>query len=217
MPERRDVFFPCGSIALEGVLEIPDDSRKPSPAAVICHPHPLYGGNMYNNVTSALKRGLLERGFITLRFNFRGTGRSEGSHGEGVDEEQDVRAAVDYLSGQEGVDSERLVLAGYSFGCWVALKAARHDHRPKRLVGISPPLDAYDFDFLMDETRPKLLVAGDRDFICPRSKLEELIRKIPEPKAGKILPGADHFHSGREEELVKEMSAFLDTYPLDGA
>ena len=102
MTSRTDVFFHCGSIVLEGVLELPDTAGAPYAAAVICHPHPLYGGNMYNNVTSALKKGLLELGIACLRFNFRGTGQSEGAHGEGVDELEDVRAALDYLVAVDG-------------------------------------------------------------------------------------------------------------------
>ena len=214
MATRRDVFFPCGTLALEGVVEAPD-LKSPVPGAVICHPHPLYGGNMYNNVTSALKNGLIARGIVSLRFNFRGTGKSEGSHGEGIDERQDVRAALDYIAGLDEVDPDRLILAGYSFGCWVALKTAQYDPRPTRLIGISPPLDAYDFDFLRDEPRPKLLLAGDRDFVCPQDQFEQLLEKISQPKAGKVLHGADHFHRGQEEDLVDEMNAFLDRYPFD--
>lgn len=214
MTSRNDIFFHCGSIVLEGVLEFPDNADKPFPAAVICHPHPLYGGNMYNNVTSALKKGLLELGVACLRFNFRGTGGSEGSHGEGLDELEDVRAALDYLVALEDIDADRVLVAGYSFGCWVGLRAAAADSRPVRLIGISPPVDSYDFSFLFDETRPKLLVAGDRDFVCAAGKFTELVEKMPEPKQGTLLPGVDHFHFGRESDLIREMRTFLDQYPL---
>jgi alpha/beta superfamily hydrolase len=138
MTARNEVFFRCGSIVLEGVLELPEGFDGPFPGAVICHPHPLYGGNMFNNMTSALKKGLLARGTACLRFNFRGTGQSEGSHGEGLDELEDVRAALDYLTDQETIDPDRIVVAGYSFGCWVGLRAAAKDSRPSRLIGISP-------------------------------------------------------------------------------
>lgn len=217
MITRNEVFFRCGSIVLEGVLEIPDAVHGPSPGAVICHPHPLYGGNMYNNVTSALKKGLLARGVACLRFNFRGTGQSEGSHGEGVDELEDVRAAIDYLEDQKAVDTGRIIVAGYSFGCWVGLRAASSDPRPARLIGISPPVDHYDFGFLLEETRPKLLIAGDRDFVCSQGKFLQLVEKIPEPKESLLIAGADHFHFGREDGLVTEMDRFLDKYPLDDA
>jgi uncharacterized protein len=214
MAERNEVFFRCGSIVLEGVIEIPDGVDRPSPGAVICHPHPLYGGNMYNNVTGALKKGLLARGVMCLRFNFRGTGRSEGSHGEGVDELEDVRAAVDFLSQQKLADPEKIIVAGYSFGCWVGLRAASTDRRPTRLIGISPPVDHYDFSFLLGELRPKLLMAGDRDFVCSKDKFLRLVEEIPEPKQSSLIPGGDHFHVGREHLLVTEMNGFLEKYPL---
>jgi alpha/beta superfamily hydrolase len=214
MTARNEVFFRCGSIVLEGVLELPEGFDGPFPGAVICHPHPLYGGNMFNNVTSALKKGLLARGTACLRFNFRGTGQSEGSHGEGLDELEDVRAALDYLTDQETIDPDRIVVAGYSFGCWVGLRAAAKDSRPSRLIGISPPVDSYDFSFLLEETRPKLLIAGDRDFVCSKVKFNELVENMPEPKQASLLPGVDHFHFGREADLVSTMNVFLDTYPF---
>ena len=214
MTSRSDVFFHCGSIVLEGVLELPNALGTPAGAAVICHPHPLYGGNMYNNVTSALKKGLLELGIACLRFNFRGTGQSEGSHGDGVDELEDVRAALDYLVSVNGIDAHRILVAGYSFGCWVGLRAAAADSRPSRLIGISPPVDSYDFSFLHNEQRPKLLIAGDRDFVCSTSRFTQLVEEMPPPKQGVVLPGVDHFHLGREGDLVREMHAFLAEYPL---
>ncbi|MBM3300961.1 MAG: alpha/beta fold hydrolase [Deltaproteobacteria bacterium] len=157
----------------------------------------------------------MARGLACLRFNFRGTGQSEGSHGDGVDELEDVRAALDYLVAQEEVDEKRLILAGYSFGCWVGLRAASRDPRPSRLIGVSPPVDTYDFSFLLHENRPKLLIAGDRDFVCSKTKFEELIQDIPEPKVGIVMHGADHFHLGREEDLIKSMNQFLDRFPLE--
>ena len=182
---------------------------------MICHPHPQFGGNMFNNVVRALRKAFLERHLICLRFNFRGTGSSEGNYGGGIDEIEDVRAALDFAEGVEQLKSKKLVLAGYSFGCWVALNAAARDPRPARLIGISPPVDEYDFSFLKEETRPKLLVAGDSDFVCSLPKFRQLLDEIPEPKMGKILPDTDHFHVGREESLVSEVNAFLDRYPLD--
>ncbi len=150
---RLDVFIPCGTLTLEGILERPDNHGD-LPAAVICHPHPLYGGNMHNNVVRALRKALLEKGVMCLRFNFRGTGRSWGTHGEGIDEIQDVLAALDFIESQERVDPKRIILAGYSFGCWVGLHAAYRDTRPSMLIGISPPLDVSDFSFLKTRNAP---------------------------------------------------------------
>jgi alpha/beta superfamily hydrolase len=215
MVTREEVFIRCGSIVLEGLLEVPDGTRSCAGGAVICHPHPQFGGNMFNNVVRALRKAFLERHLICLRFNFRGTGSSEGNYGGGIDEIEDVRAALDFAEGIEQLKSKKLVLAGYSFGCWVALNAAARDPRPDRLIGISPPVDEYDFSFLKEETRPKLLVAGDSDFVCSLPKFRQLLDEIPEPKMGKILPDTDHFHVGREESLVSEVNVFLDRYPLD--
>lgn len=211
---RFDVSIPCGTLMLEGILELPDHRHGLVPGAVVCHPHPLYGGNMYNNVVKALRKGFIDKGFACLRFNFRGTGASWGTHGDGVDEVDDVKAALDFLSQQEYIDVNCLVLAGYSFGCWVSLKAAIRESRPSRLIGISPPLEMYDFDFLKKEFRPKLLVVGDRDFVCTTSAFEALLGEMPEPKVGIIMPGVDHFHVGNENRLVQEVSTFLDQYPF---
>jgi len=214
MGSRTDVFIRCGSIVLEGVLEIPENGSGPRGGAVICHPHPLFGGNMYNNVVRALKQAMADLGLISLRFNFRGTGKSEGSYGEGADEIEDVKAALDFLADVPEMDPGKIVVAGYSFGCWVGLKAAVMDARPARLIGISPPVNEYDFSYLNEETRPKLLVAGDRDFVCSVEGFEKLVREIPEPKTSKVLAGVDHFHAGHEDNLIREVTAFLERYPL---
>jgi len=210
---RTDVSIPCGTLVLEGVLEIPEGVHNAVPAAVVCHPHPLYGGNMHNNVVRALKKAFSDRGIASLRFNFRGTGRSWGTHGEGNDEVDDVLAALDFLEQASGIDSKRLLMAGYSFGCWVGLKAAARDQRPHWLIGISPPVNMYDFEFLTQEKRPKLLIAGDRDFVCSQENFHELTNRIPEPKRVVVLPRTDHFHGGGEENLMREVNSFLEAHP----
>ncbi|HMK36865.1 MAG TPA: alpha/beta fold hydrolase [Desulfomonilaceae bacterium] len=214
MNARNEVWIPCGTLSLEGVLEYPGEAVGARGAAVICHPHPLFGGNMHNNVVRALRKALLDRDLVCLRFNFRGTGASWGAHGHGTDEIQDVIAALDFLQQQPGVDREKLLVSGYSFGCWVALAAAAGDARPARLVGISPPLNEMDFSFLKNEHRPKFLVVGDSDFVCSEAHFRKLLEEIPEPKVGVVLPNTDHFHVGREHMFVREMNTFLDTYPL---
>jgi uncharacterized protein len=210
---RRNVSIPCGTIVLEGILEIPEGGDMPTQGAVICHPHPLYGGNMNNGVAKAIADGLLSRATVCLRFNFRGTGRSQGTYGQGNDEVDDVRAALDFLQGLQEVNGSRIILAGYSFGCWVGLRAAADDARPGRLIGISPPVDEYDFSFLQQEKRPLLLIAGDRDFVCSHEKFVRLVESIPQPNSGVTLPGADHFHFGREKQLLGHINKFLDEHP----
>lgn len=211
---RTELFIPCGNLLLEGILEKPEEVESPMPAAVLCHPHPLFGGNMHNNVIRALRNGFLEKGIATLRFNFRGTGRSDGKHGNGIDEMEDVRAAIDFVATTPDVDPARLVVAGYSFGCWVGLRAAHRDQRPKGLIGISPPLDSYDFSFLTSEMRPKLLIVGDRDFVCSVEAFQKLIQDVPMPKMTAILKGVDHFHFGSEQHLLALLDSFMNTHPL---
>ncbi|MDO8568389.1 MAG: hypothetical protein Q7R57_06715, partial [Dehalococcoidales bacterium] len=113
--ERREVRFPSGKLSLEGVLGFPD-GKGPFPAVVICHPHPLHGGNMDNNVVVSVFEALLEASFIPFKFNFRGVGGSEGEHGDGNGEREDVSATIDFVGGQREVDAARMGLAGYSAG-----------------------------------------------------------------------------------------------------
>lgn len=214
---RNEIVINCGELRLEGVLELPGNGCAQVPGAVICHPHPLYGGTMHNNVVHALNRAFLERDIATLKFNFRGVGRSQGKHGNGIEEVQDVRAALDFLATVDTVDPRRLIVAGYSFGCWVGLRAVREDKRPARLVGVSPPLDMYDFSFIQSDQRPKMFLVGDRDFVCSVSAFKKFANELRPPKMTTIFKGADHFHAGNEKDIVSSVHSFLDTYPFPDA
>ena len=165
---------------------------------------------MHNNVASALADGLVAHGVATLRFNFRGVGASGGSHGGGVDEIDDVLAAISFLDTLQDLDCSNLILAGYSFGCWVGLKAASLQNRSMRLIGVSPPVDMYDFSFLLNEKRPKLLLAGTSDFVCSSKTFLELAAKMPDPKSIITLENTDHFHFGKEDRIVSETLLFLN-------
>ncbi len=213
MPEIKKIEISCGQIKLEGIFEFPEILSEPPQVALALHPHPLYGGNMFNNVTSKLASGLVKVGIATLRFNFRGVGGSGGEHGEGIAEIDDVMAALSFIDRYKGVDSSNIILAGYSFGCWVGMKAASTEKRPLRLICVSPPVDIYDFSFLSYEARPKLLIAGDKDFVCSKKKFLDLAENIPAPKRIVVLPGADHFHSGGEQKVVDSVVEFLGLLP----
>jgi alpha/beta superfamily hydrolase len=203
--ERR-VAFASGAVTLEGLLHVPSGGCEAG--AVVCHPHPLYGGEMMNNVVQALVEELSERGLATLRFNFRGTGASGGSHGGGEAEKQDVRAAVGFL-GHEA-DVTRIVVAGYSFGAHVGMDAAAGDDRVVALVGVSLPVGMMDASVLEGCTKPKLLVAGGRDDIGPVVVLGDLLARIPEPKSLEVVEGADHFWSGLESEAARIAGAWVE-------
>lgn len=211
---REDISFKCNDLELQGILEYPESGERQFPGAVVCHPHPLYGGNMFNNVVKAVKNTLLNKGYVCLRFNFRGAGQSAGTYDEGNGERDDVRAALDYLESLDFVNRDALIVSGYSFGCWVSMNAMIDDPRPQALIGISPPLDMYDFSFLKTEKRPKMLISGDRDFVCSVDNFKRVANEIPEPKLTFILAGVDHFHAGSENLISEKVDEFLKEYPI---
>jgi alpha/beta superfamily hydrolase len=173
---------------------------------ILCHPHPLYGGDMDNNVVAALHGALARQGFSTLCFNFRGVGGSAGCYDEGVSAVEDVQAAVAFVA---HADAGPLYLAGYSFGAYAGVKGIAQDDRVRALVCISPPVAIYDFTLLSEEQRPKLIVTGKRDLICPIMLVEELFRSLSEPKVLHIVEGADHFWWGREGETADYVVDFI--------
>lgn len=212
----RDVAIDCGDITLEGLLHLPDGAGH-FPGIVVCHPHPQYGGDMYNNVVGALVRAALGSGFAALRFNFRGVGESEGTHSGGKAEPDDVRAACAFLAVQPEIDSGRVALAGYSFGAAMALLASA-DVAPAGLVLVSLPTVAGELlppggDF------PLLLVSGDRDEYSDPAALQRLAEAAggSDGSAGRaqleIMPGADHFWQGSDGRLSETVSAFLNALP----
>ncbi len=202
MDDVREVVFSSKGLRLDGLLEGPPGRR----GAVITHPHPLFGGNMYNNVVQALNRGYREAGFTTLRFNFRGAGMSEGRFDEGIGEQDDVKAALDYLE-EQGVLP--LDLAGYSFGAWVSALALAKLPRVARLIMVSPPVAMLDFDFLGYDPRIKLVVAGSRDDIAPGDRIETLVKEWNPDATFRMIPGADHFYGGSTGEITRVLKELM--------
>ena len=213
---EEHITFPVGegadAITLEGLLSTSD--RAPALGAVLCHPHPLYGGEMHNNVVSALAHAFQKENIATLRFNFRGVGRSEGSHDKGVAECEDVKAAVTTLLDRQAVST--VVVAGYSFGSMVGLQAGAEDDRVQRLIGVAFPLGLRDPAFLVNVTKPILFISGDRDTYSPIPDLTELVAKISAPKQLEIINGADHFFMAREGEVAQAAVSFLHGDIQDG-
>lgn len=202
---EEQVMFPVNDITLEGLLWTP--SQPASIGAVLCHPHPLYGGDMRNNVVSALAEALQQAGIGTLRFNFRGVGSSGGEHGGGEAEGEDVKAAVTYLLSRQTVST--VVVAGYSFGSMVGLRAGAADQRVHQLIGVALPLGFGDPSFLQTVAKPKLLISGDHDDYSPLPGLQSLFAKLPEPKTLVTVNGTDHFFWGKEGEVGKAAVEFL--------
>ena len=185
-------------------------------AAVVCHPHPLFGGTLHNKVAFHAMKALNSFGFPVLRFNFRGTGLSQGEHDHGIGEVDDVGAALDWLDHALHLP---LIFAGFSFGAAVGLKAACADSRVKAAVSVGTPVvpvaadtelpRTYTFDFLQNCAKPKLFVSGARDPFGPRTKLEALVRSLPEPKKLVVIEGADHFFEGRLRELREAIETWV--------
>lgn len=206
--KEEKVFFPSHEIQLEGLLSIQEASSFRG-GLVLCHPHPQYGGDMNHPVLTTAVEVASQEGFSSLRFNFRGVGKSEGSYGEGIGERKDVKAAAEYLSFRLKNDHATLILLGYSFGAWAGFPVAIEDKRFKGLVAVAPPLEIYNFEFLTGCQKKKLFIVGDRDFFCPPSVLDAWYPRIEEPKSLAIIPGADHFFLFHSRSLIQPMKEFL--------
>jgi hypothetical protein len=178
-------------------------SPQATHAALVCHPHPLFGGTLHNKVVFHAMKALNSFGFPVLRFNFRGAGLSEGEHDQGRGELADVGVALDWLDREFHLP---VFFAGFSFGAAVGLRVACPDQRVEAVIGIGTPVAAIDgrhyaFDFLESCRKPKLLLSGAQDIYGSRPQLEELAGRLPEPKKLVLIDGADHFFAGRLEEM----------------
>ena len=202
------VSFPSGELFLEGVLAIPEGAG-PFPAVIVCHPHPLYGGSMDNNVVYSLSEALTQASLASFKFNFRGVGGSQGEFGQGIGEQEDVEAAISFINTVKKVDSKRIGLAGYSAGAGFALPVGLNDVRIKALAAVSPPLNMFDFDFLKDCPKPKLFISGSRDNFTPADQFLEFCQNLPAPKEYESIEGADHFWWGYESRLAAKVTAFF--------
>lgn len=180
-------------------------------AALVCHPHPLFGGTFHNKVVFHAMKALNSFGFPVLRFNFRGAGLSEGEHDRGIGEHDDVQTALNWLDAEFHLP---MLLAGFSFGAAVGLRAACPDNRVKAIIGLGIPVAPiedrnYDLSFLQNCVKPKLFVSGDRDQYGPRARVQELFDSLPEPKKLVFISAADHFFEGRLKEMREAVEAWV--------
>lgn len=190
---------------LEGVLK----EKGKKAGVVICHPHPLYGGDMYNNVVEALDEGFSMKGFTTLRFNFRGVRGSGGIYDEGEGEVRDVLTALKFLKKHINEDAY-IMLAGYSSGAWIASKAATKVDNISGLFIVAYPFSFYKVDPLKSFKGKMYFVGGTIDDISPMNDLLEFYKNLPIIyKYLKIIP-TDHFYSGKEQEIVDFIKENVD-------
>lgn len=198
--------FTYGNLELEGVLHLPRAESSSYPAVALCHPHPLYGGDMNNNVVVALSRSLAERGIAAMRFNFRGVGASKGSFDDGIGEQDDLRAAVVALAERPEIDKDRLGLAGYSFGGMVALAAAKDWEQAKCLAAVAPVVSPGAMEGLR---LPSFFICGTRDHVVSTELLLNEAAKIKPPGTVELVDGVDHFWFGREGEMSEKVANFM--------
>lgn len=212
-PSIRSLSITGPAGRLEALLNA--GSPTATHAAVVCHPHPLFGGTLHNKVVFHAMKALNSFGFPVLRFNFRGTGLSEGVHAHGVGEVEDVRAALDWIETEFALP---IIFAGFSFGAAVGLRAAYNDDRIPALIALGLPAvpvadrkddRVYDYDFLRTSTKPKLFVSGSRDQFAPPGKLEALVDTFSEPKKLVRIEAADHFFEGRLREMRETIELWV--------
>ena len=206
----RSLFLEGPAGRLEALLNA--GSEAATHAALVCHPHPLFGGTLHNKVVFHTMKALNGFGYPVLRFNFRGAGLSEGEHDHGNGEREDVATALNWLDHEFHMP---IIFAGFSFGAAVGLQVACSDSRVRAMIGLGLPVSpiddrAYNFDFLHDCTKPKLFVSGTRDQFGSKAQLQQLVDSVAEPKKLVLIEAADHFFEGRLKELREAIEAWVN-------
>ena len=208
---HRSLLLPGPAGRLEAMLWT-HASANSDLIALVCHPHPLFGGTMHNKVVFQAAKALHRRGIPVLRFNFRGTGQSEGEHDKGRGERDDVRAGLDFLSAE--FPGRPIVLAGFSFGSWVGLAVGCQDERVSDLIGLGIPVNSVSLSYLHECCKPKLFIQGGSDQFGSQQNVNELFDALPDPKKLVIVEQADHFFTGKLDQMTAAISAWMDErYP----
>ena len=201
MAEQQTTFISNG-LKLEGLIQdIPGEK-----GVVITHPHSLYGGSMHNNVVDSLVRGYQQAGYTTLRFNFRGVGASQGEYDNGQGEQEDVKAALQFLA-ERG--NKVTALAGYSFGAWVNALAGFKEDAVKKMIMVSPPVAFLDFGSMPPTPQLELVIAGSRDQIAPAELIETMLPNWNPEARLEVIEGADHFYGAFTDELETILADYL--------
>ena len=183
-------------------------AEKPIAAAVVCHPHPLHGGTMHNHVTYRLAQTFRDNGVSCLRFNFRGVGRTTGTHDEGVGEMEDARIALDWVAKEEpGVP---LWLGGFSFGARTALQLALKDQRVEKVLAVGLAVDVFDLTFLTRLEQTTAFIHSDTDEYGKLDSIRALLTRVPAKHALFVVPNADHLCNGRLEAFSEAAKQAFD-------
>lgn len=185
---------------IEALLEEPDES-EPVEAAVVCHPHPQFGGTMHNKVVYRLARGLRKAGCVVLRFNYRGVNLSDGEYDDGLGETDDARAALFELRAR--YPQLPMMAAGFSFGSRVALRLSSQEPDVRRVIAVGFPTRIAERAFVYHIEIPKHFIQSTRDEYGPRAEMEEFFASVPEPKDIRWVEAGDHFFAGALEEYER--------------
>jgi hypothetical protein len=206
--DTRNFFLEGPAGRLEAILWKPSDASRPPIAAVVCHPHPLFGGTMHNKVVYQAAKSLDAFGLPVLRFNFRGAGLSAGEHDRGAGEQGDVHAALNFLAAEfPGVP---LLVAGFSFGSLVGLRVGCEDTRVSHLIGLGIPVNSSDFSFLLQCHKPKLFVHGSDDKFGATERVKSLVASLPGSNHLVVVETADHFFAGNLDQLDHAIHSWLN-------
>ncbi len=192
---EEQVSFRSDNMHIDGLFEHNADSK----AVVITHPHSLYGGDMHNSVVSIIQQAYSKKGYSTLRFNFRGVGGSEGNFDDGIGEQNDLQAAVDFLLTK---DFETIDLAGYSFGSWVGASLACRSDIFKNVILVSPPVSFMDFSGISHLPSLRLTIIGDNDDFGALDTLKKRVSILNSAAALEIISNTDHFYTGCLDQLL---------------
>jgi uncharacterized protein len=198
-------MIPAESVQLEANLR--ETQNAPVGVAVICHPHPVYGGTMDNRIVFHAAKAVSKSGFAALRFNFRGAGLSTGQFDQGIGEKEDVTAAIRWIENK--FPALPVVLVGYSFGAWVGLQVGCTERSVKAMIGVAAPLALYEFEFLAGNSKPTLYIAATRDEFCSQENLARFECRLPSTSSLSRIEGADHFFSDQIEIVENLIADFL--------
>lgn len=206
-----DVIFNGPEGRLEGRYH---HSKRPSaPVALLLHPHPQYGGTMNNKVVYTLYQTFVRRGFSTLRFNFRGVGRSQGRFDNGQGELSDAASALDWMQAHNP-NTTACWIAGFSFGAWVGMQLMMRRPEIRGFISVAPPASLHDFSFLAPCPASGMILHGDKDEVIPQASVDKLAQKLQKQKNIKIdyrvIEGSDHFFQDHIDDLNKHVNDYLD-------
>jgi alpha/beta superfamily hydrolase len=189
-----------------------------APVAIILQPHPAQG-SMNHPIVLALYQSFVKRGFATLRFNFRGVGRSQGTFDNGIGELSDAASVLDWLQ-QFNPEAHTTWVAGYSFGAWIGMQLLMRRPEIKGFISIAPPANMYDFSFLAPCPSSGIIIDGENDEVVPPSAVIKLVEKLKTQKHITIhhatIPGANHFFQNEMEQLMGSVDAYLDMRLANG-